>query len=100
MMKQFRKIKALVACAAVGLAVLGAKSANADLLLGATGSGGSTGILGTIDITNGAFTAIGNINDSLGNNYSVTGVAFNPLDGLLYGSVNNNSVTSRRSLIH
>jgi len=60
--------------------------ANASTLYGATSAGGP-GELWIINPTNGAAVQdVGPLNDTNGVNYAVTGLAFNPLTGALYGS--------------
>ena len=73
--------------------------ARAGILYGATGTGSGVGTLVTIDPTDGSFVAVGAINDALGNNFRVTGLAFDPNTGVLYGSANMNSPTAPRNLI-
>src|SRR5215471_7746262 len=59
--------------------------ADASTLYGATSSGhGELYILNPA--TGGVVTDVGPLNDSAAVNYSVTGLAFNPLNGVLYGS--------------
>jgi hypothetical protein len=84
------------------LALLGgifAGHANAAPLYGATGTGGGTGTLVSIDPLTGAYTVIGPLNDALGQNYRLTGLAFHPITGVLYGSSNNTSPTNPQSLV-
>lgn len=85
----------LVALAAVGAAT----SARADILYGATGTGSGTGTLVRINPADGSFVVVGAINDIGGANYRVTGLAFDPNTGVLYGSTGNTSPTAPRSLI-
>src|SRR5258708_2839960 len=60
--------------------------ADASTLYGSTAAG-NPGELWILDpATGGAIKDVGPLNDSLGNNYEVTGLAFNPLNGVLYGS--------------
>jgi len=67
--------------ALVGLA----GQANASILYGATSAGhGELYILNPA--TGGALTDVGPLNDGAATNYSVTGLAFDPTSGLLYGS--------------
>src|SRR5437868_46427 len=63
--------------------------ADAQVLYGATASGGP-GELYIFDATSGLKTKdIGPLNDSSGTNYGITGLAFSPIDGQLYGSTAN-----------
>jgi hypothetical protein len=63
---------------------------NAAVLYAAGGQGGlhgGSGELYIIDPTNGAtITDIGPLNDSTGRNFPMTGLAFDPVSGVLYGS--------------
>jgi hypothetical protein len=64
---------------------------DASTLYGATSSGGP-GELWIIDKTTGtAIQDVGPLNDSVGTNYAVTGLAFNPITGVLFGSTGNSS---------
>lgn len=63
-----------------------ASRADAQILYGATASGGA-GELYILNPGNGATVQdIGPLNDSGGANYPITGLAFNPVTGVLYGS--------------
>lgn len=73
--------------------------ADAAVLYGATAAGGP-GELYILNPANGAVIQdIGPLNDSLGTNYGVTGLAFNPFNGLLYGSTGNFDDTTAAKLI-
>lgn len=80
-------------------AALAARPVHAATLYGATGTGGGTGTLGTIDTSNGAFTPIGAIQTAGGANLRVTGLAFHPGTGILFGVTGNQNAVSARSLI-
>jgi Repeat of unknown function (DUF6923) len=69
------------------LSVLGAAfPARASTLYGSTSAGGA-GELWILNPANGAAVQdVGALNDSLANNYAVTGLAFDPVTGVLYGS--------------
>lgn len=69
------------------LIVLGIVSrADASVLYGSTSAGGA-GELWTLNATNGGgIQDIGPLNDLASKNYAVTGLAFNPVTGVLYGS--------------
>src|SRR5262245_60627329 len=70
---------------ALGLLAL-ATQVDASLLYGSTSAGGP-GELWIINPANGtAVQDVGPLNDATGQNYSMTGLAFNPLTGVLYGS--------------
>jgi len=63
------------------------------VLYGST-SAGSPGELWILNPANGsAIQDVGPLNDSLGHNYAVTGLAFDPLTGVLYGSTGGKSGT-------
>jgi hypothetical protein len=73
-----------------GLAALTlASRADAQLLYGATSAGGP-GELYVLNAGTGAVvTNVGPLNDVSNTNYAITGLAFNPLTGILYGSTGN-----------
>jgi hypothetical protein len=74
-------------CASAVLAL--AARADASTLYGATSAGGP-GELYVLNPANGAMIQdVGPLNDSLGGNYPITGLALNPLTGVLYGSTGN-----------
>ncbi|HEX5218779.1 MAG TPA: PEP-CTERM sorting domain-containing protein [Verrucomicrobiae bacterium] len=69
------------------------------VLYGATAAGGP-GSLYTINPLTGAMISnIGPLNDALGANYPITGLAFNPVTGLLYGSTGNSVASSAAKLV-
>jgi len=68
-----------------------------EVLLGATS--GAVGSLYNINPSNGVATPIGFLTDGIGNPFGITGMAFDPLTGLLYGSTSNNSFTDKQSLV-
>jgi hypothetical protein len=75
------------------MAVVAIPQANASTLYAATSAGGP-GELWIIDPTNGApVQDVGPLNDTSANNYAVTGLAFNPITGVLYGSTGAKSGT-------
>jgi hypothetical protein len=79
----------ILALGALFLLALG-QTVQAAVLYGATASG-SPGQLYTIDAATGALVqSIGPLNDILGTNYPITGMAFHPTTGVLYGSTGNN----------
>ena len=66
----------------------------------ASSAAGAAGRLYVLNPANGAMVQdIGPLNDALGNNYSVTGLAFHPNTGLLYGSTGNASTFLQARLI-
>ena len=79
------------------LAMLG--RADAATLYGATSAGGP-GELYILNAANGAVIQnVGPLNDSIGANYPVTGLAFNPITGVLYGSTGNSAAAAAAKLI-
>jgi len=84
-------------CLAVILTMAG-KTAAATLY-GSTSAGGP-GELYTLNPANGAMLIdIGPLNDALSVNYPITGLAFNPITGLLYGSTGNSSPGTAAELV-
>src|SRR3954466_2161935 len=83
---QRKTILGLLLCAACFLA----SASNAFGALYASRAAGGAGELYTISSANGALVQdIGPLNDLAGLNYPITGLAFNPLTGVLYGSTRN-----------
>jgi hypothetical protein len=71
-----------------------AASADAGTLYGATASG-APGSLYRLDPATGASLGlVGPLNDAAGTNYPITGMAFDPTTGVLYGSTGNNPDTT------
>ena len=71
----------------------------AAALYGATSAGGP-GELFTLDPATGTMlTDVGPLNDLLSVNYPITGLAFNPISGLLYGSTGNSSLATAAQLV-
>src|SRR5688500_13241600 len=90
------------ACAA-GAATLAtlaaAQQAEAGIIFGATAAG-ATGTLYTLDAATCALaTNVGPLNDASGTNYPITGMAFHPTTGVLYGSSGNNPATTAARLV-
>ena len=95
--KLFIKFFLVLTCA-LGMAELTDRAAAATLY-GATSAGGP-GELYTIDPANGAMlTDIGPLNDAFAVNYPITGLAFHPVSGLLYGSTGNSSLGTAAQLV-
>jgi hypothetical protein len=70
------------------------------LLFGATGSGGVNGELWILNPATGAGTTdLGALVDGSANAYGITGLAFDPLTGFLYGSTANLSPTAPGHLV-
>jgi hypothetical protein len=79
---------------ALSAVVLMTAQVGAATLYGATASG-SAGRLYKLDPATGAqIQDIGPLNDALGTNYPITGLAFHPVTGVLYGSTGNNPDTT------
>jgi hypothetical protein len=90
MNKQFMKTYHVLLCA-LGILAAAAR-ADAQTLYGSTSSGhGELYILNPA--IGGVLQDVGVLNDSGATNYSVTGLAFDPLNGLLYGSTGGASAT-------
>ncbi len=87
----------------LGMAVLvsaGVQRVDAGVLYGATGSGGVNGELYILDqTTGGVIQDIGALVDSDGKHYSITGLAFQPGTGVLYGVTAANSPTDPKWLV-
>jgi hypothetical protein len=70
----------------LGLLLLVPHIASASTMYAST-SAGAPGELYIISTTNGSLVQdVGPLNDALGTNYPITGMAFNPVSGVLYGS--------------
>jgi hypothetical protein len=83
------KLRHLVACALAALVF--APRVDASVLYASTAAGAS-GELYIINAANGAVVQdVGPLNDASSVNYPITGLAFNPNTGVLYGSTGNNS---------
>jgi hypothetical protein len=91
------KVVHLIACTASILACT--LNLNAATLY-ATSAAGATGELFIINPANGALIQnVGPLNDSLNVNYPITGLAFHPLTGVLYGSTGNNPAVTGARLV-
>jgi hypothetical protein len=84
---------------AVALALASTTAANASTLYGATASGGPGELYILNPATGAMLQDVGPMNDALNVNYGVTGLAFNPLTGLLYGSTGNADAATAAKLI-
>ena len=88
-MNYSRKLLNAAAALLTAIAVFNSISAEAATLYAATAAG-APGELYTLDPTTGAVvTDVGPLNDLLNVNYPITGLAFHPLSGVLYGSTGN-----------
>lgn len=74
-------------------------SANAQALYAATASGGAGELYVLDPATGGIVKDIGALNDVTGLNYGITGLAFDPVSGVLYGSVSNSNPATRAQLV-
>ncbi len=72
---------------------------NAATLYGATASGGPGELYILDSTTGGVVQDIGPLHDALNVNYGITGLAFNPFTGLLYGSTANSNPDTRAQLV-
>jgi hypothetical protein len=83
---------------ALGIFLTGG-TAHADVIYAASGSGGSAGDLYTLNPSTGAPTLVGALIDALGHPYGLTGLAFDPVTGVLYGSTGQSSPTGSAHLV-
>lgn len=85
---------------AVGVAFAAIGGAYGQTLYAASGSNGVGGSLYTLDPTNGQIvTTVGLLRDAAGAAYGLTGLAFQPGTGVLYGATSNQSPTNPHSLV-
>ena len=88
-MTRGQKLLNTAATLLIGIGLLNSVSLQAATLYGATAAG-APGELYTLDATTGAMLSdIGPLNDAFSVNYPITGLAFNPITGVLYGSTGN-----------
>jgi len=80
----------ILLCITVALASISAARA-ASTLYGSTASGGPGELYVLSPATGAMLQDVGPLNDALSVNYGVTGLAFNPVNGLLYGSTANSN---------
>lgn len=94
----FHQLAALI-CLALGSGVaMFSTRAEAGTLYGATAAGFS-GELYILNLTNNGSVHVGELMDSGGTNYPVTGLAFHPLTGVLYGSTASANANTRARLV-
>ena len=91
------KIVAMLLCAAAALA--GAARVEAGVMYGATAAGGAGELYILNPATGGVVQDIGPTNDASSLNYPVTGLAFHPASGLLYGSTGNSVAAAAHKLV-
>ena len=85
--------------ALLAFATLAADHARAAVLYAATAAG-ATGQLYTLNPASGAMVQnIGPLNDAAGANYPITGLAFHPTTGVLYGSTGNSVAATAARLV-
>lgn len=84
---------------AMACVVSGWTQAHADIIYAASGSQGVDGNLYTLDPLTGAATLVGPLVDAADSPYGLTGLAFDPVSGVLYGSTANASPTAPGSLV-
>lgn len=89
----------ILVSAAVPMSPGRADAACASGLFGATGSGGVNGNLYCIDPTTGVGTLVGPLLDASANPYGITGLAFQPGTGVLFGSTTTQSPTAPGHLV-
>jgi hypothetical protein len=71
-----------------------------SVLYAATGTFGETGVLYILDPRTGAvLTKVGQLNDKDGNNYGLTGLRYDPFNGVLYGATVTTSPTDPNYLV-
>ncbi|MEO5802738.1 MAG: hypothetical protein ABIR24_04350 [Verrucomicrobiota bacterium] len=86
-------------CALIVTFGLTSPSANAGILYASTAAG-AAGELYIINSANGAMVQdVGPLNDSSSVNYPMTGLAFHPSSGVLYGSTGNSVVSTAAKLV-
>jgi hypothetical protein len=82
------------------LAVLSCVTGADAAVLYASSAAGATGELYIINPANGALVQdVGPLNDAGAVNYPITGLAFNPITGVLYGSTGNNPTATAARLV-
>jgi hypothetical protein len=88
-----------LAFGALGAVLLLATSADAATLYASTAAG-AAGQLVILNPANGALVStVGPLNDVAGTNYPITGLAFHPTTGVLYGSTGNNPEATAARLV-
>src|ERR1700712_5372126 len=93
------RVIAAFAATAILLSFGSLSASAASVLYGATNTDGA-GSLYTLDPATGAvISTIGALVDSGGNRYTLTGLAFQPGTGVLYGSTTSISTTAPRHLV-
>jgi len=92
------RIRTALLCVGLLPIVLAINSVASDLY--ASSAAGGPGELYRLNPANGTMLQdIGPLNDVTGLNYPITGLAFNPITGVLYGSTGNNPITTGARLV-
>ena len=86
-----------VSCLAASLLLVAA--AEAAALYGTTAAGGPGELYILNPLTGAVIQDVGPLNDASGTNYGVTGLAFDPISGVLYGSTANADTNTAAKLI-
>ncbi|HQR08700.1 MAG TPA: hypothetical protein PLN21_17880 [Gemmatales bacterium] len=73
--------------------------AQTQTLYGATSTGGTGGLLVTLDPLTGSAALVGPLRSAANSPYSLTGLVFDPVSGVLYGATTPNSSTAPSSLV-
>jgi len=76
-----------------------ASRVEASTLYGSTSAGGPGELYLLDPATGAALQDIGALNDTLGHNHPITGLAFDPLNGILYGSTGGSDTFAPKSLV-
>jgi hypothetical protein len=93
----FMKLAKVFICALSVLVLI--NRAAASSLYGSTSAGGPGELYVLNPATGAVIQDVGALNDSFGANYPITGLAFNPITGLLYGSTGNSSSAAAAKLV-
>jgi hypothetical protein len=98
--RNIAKVIIAAICVAAGFNQINALAQQGLLLYAATGYASSTGELYILNPLDGSVIEdVGPLNDSDGNNYSLTGLRYDPSTGLLYGITIGSSPTAPNSLV-
>jgi hypothetical protein len=93
MLKSFH----LLMCAVSFVALCG--RADSQTMYGATASGGPGSLYRLDPATGASLGLVGALNDLAGTNYPITGMAYSPITGELFGSTGNNPTTTAALLV-
>lgn len=93
-------MKTLTSALLCALLAIGTAARVGAAPLYAATAAGATGQLYVIDsVTGGVLQNVGPLNDAAGGNYPITGLAFHPTTGVLYGSTGNSSAATAARLV-